>query len=99
MRITLPYGRETVPLYLDKKQLIGVFSPVEVTGVPDASDELGRSMANPVGCEGLQSLISAGKKVAIAVDDNTRVTPVQSILTVLLEQMKSLGVKREDVVI
>jgi len=99
MKITLPYGQDTIPIHVDNSQLIGVFSPVEVAGVPDATSELKRCIAEPVGCKGLQSLISAGKKVAIAVDDNTRVTPVRTILAVLLEKMKSLGVKRENVAI
>jgi len=99
MRIALPYGQDTVPIQVDKKQLIGVFSPLEAAGVPDPTDELARCITNPVGCKGLETIISVGKKVAIAVDDNTRVTPVRMVLAVLLEKMKSLGVKRENVTI
>ncbi|MCJ7610357.1 nickel-dependent lactate racemase, partial [Candidatus Bathyarchaeota archaeon] len=96
MRIELPYGHEKSTLNLDDRRLVGVYSPTDAEAVPDVSSEVVRSLENPIGMGSLRSVVRPGKRVAIAVDDNTRVTPVRSFLQPLL---KHFGLRREDVVI
>jgi lactate racemase len=96
MRIELPYGHEKSTLNLDDRRLVGVYSPTNAEAVPDVSSEVVRSLENPIGMGSLRSVVRPGKRVAIAVDDNTRVTPVRSFLPPLL---KHFGLRREDVVI
>jgi len=96
MRIELPYGHERRTIDIDEKRLIGVFSPEDVEAVKDVKGEVIRSLENPIGLGGLRSIVRPGRKVAIAVDDNTRVTPVKSFLPPLL---KYFNLRRRDVVI
>jgi len=96
MRVELPYGHYRRAFEIDERRLIGVFSPSDAEAVKDVGAEVFRSLENPIGLNGLRSIVTRGKKVAIAVDDNTRVTPVRSFLPPLL---KYFNLRRRDVVI
>ena len=56
-----------------------------------------RGLDRPVDGRPLESLVKAGARVAIVVDDLTRPTPVADILPVLLERLHGCGVKEGDV--
>jgi nickel-dependent lactate racemase len=96
MRVELPYGHERRTLEVDRRRLIGVFSPEDAEAVPDVEREVVRSLENPIGLGGLRSIVKRGRRVAIAVDDNTRVTPVKSFLPPLL---RHFNLRRKDVVV
>ena len=96
MRVELPYGHERRTLEIDERRLIGVFSPEDAEAVKDVEAEVFRSLDNPIGLGSLRSIVRRGRKVAIAVDDNTRVTPVRSFLPPLL---KHFNLQRKDVVV
>jgi len=96
MRVELPYGHERSAIDIDERRLIGVFSPEDAEAVQDVGVEAARSLANPIGLGGLRSIVRPGKKVAIAVDDNTRVTPVKSFLPSML---RYFNLRRKDAVV
>lgn len=96
MRVELPYGHEKRALDVDEKRLIGVFSPSDAEAVQDVEAEVVRSLENPIGLGNLRSIVRRGRKVAIAVDDSTRVTPVRSFVPPLL---KYFNLPRKDVII
>jgi lactate racemase len=65
----------------------------EDQGSPDAPEVLARkAIATPVGCPPLEVMAAKARQIAIVVDDSTRPTPVQSILSVLLDKLKDAGV-------
>jgi len=97
LEVKIPYGREEVTVDVDRGNLIGIFDPVEIGDLPEERSEIARSIENPIGCEPLDRLVAPGKTVAIAVDDNTRITPVKKILAVLLEKLRTLGTKSDDI--
>jgi nickel-dependent lactate racemase len=99
LKVEIPYGHDSISMNLERRELIGVFSPLDFEDVPEAKAELIRSIESPIGGRKLSRLINPGKKVAITVDDNTRPTPIRTILPVLLGKIRSLGVKNEDVTI
>jgi len=99
LRTKIPYGKDYVTMDIDEKQLIGVFSPVDFEDVPEPRERLIHSIENPIGGRRLSSLISPSKEVTITVDDNTRITPTQTILPTLLEEIEFLGVRKSDITI
>ncbi len=90
--VKLPYGKETRSVRIPSKNLIGVFSPKDVPPVRDVGAEIRRALAAPVGSPGLGELARGKKKVVIVADDNTRQTPTDLILPVLLDELNAAGV-------
>jgi nickel-dependent lactate racemase len=94
VRVELPYGKQKRFFELDEKRLLGVFSPGDCDPAKSATSEVIRSLENPIGTSGLRTILRRNRKVAIAVDDNTRATPVSLVLPALIEHF---GLRREDV--
>lgn len=96
MKIEVPYCKEKKNFEITKERLIGVFSPDEVKAAPNIEAEVIRSLENPIGLTNLKSIIKQKKSIAIAVDDNTRVTPVKNFLPHLL---KYFSLRKKDVIL
>ena len=94
VRVELPYGKQERFFEIEEKRLIGVFSPKDCEPAKDATSEVIRSLENPIGASGLRRVLRRNRKVAIAVDDNTRATPVHLVLPALI---KHFNLRREDV--
>jgi nickel-dependent lactate racemase len=90
--VELPYGRETVAVSIPADNLLGVFSPRDVPAVADARAEAARALAAPIGTKPLRELAKGAKKVVIVADDNTRLTPTDKIIPVLLDELNAAGV-------
>ncbi|EAX48751.1 conserved hypothetical protein [Thermosinus carboxydivorans Nor1] len=99
IKVTLPYGRETVEVIIPRKNLIGVYSPKDVAAVADVKQEVIRAVNNPIGTKPLRELVKGAKKVVIVADDNTRLTPTDKIIPVLLDEMNAAGIKDEQVTV
>ncbi|HWR06559.1 MAG TPA: nickel-dependent lactate racemase [Sporomusa sp.] len=95
----LPYGQETVKIAIPQNNLIGVFSPKDVAAVADIRQEIIRALNKPIGTKKLQELVKGAKKVVIVADDNTRLTPTQEIIPVLLDEMNAAGIADEQITI
>ncbi|HWR45418.1 nickel-dependent lactate racemase [Sporomusa sp.] len=95
----LPYGQETVAVTIPKDNLVGVFSPKDVASVADIRQEVIRALNHPIGTKNLQELVKGAKKVIIVADDNTRLTPTQEIIPVLLDEMNAAGIADEQITI
>jgi len=84
--LEIPYGSKVINLDLKVDE---VLSPRDF-----------KAEGKDVVKEALKDLkIGAKRKVGIACDDITRLTPNEEILKVLLKEIRSLGVKREDITI
>lgn len=94
VRVVLPYGKQKRFFELDEKRLLGVFSPGDCEPAKSATSEVIRSLENPIGTSGLRTILRRNRKVAIAVDDNTRATPVRLVLPALT---RHFGLRRDDV--
>lgn len=94
VRVQLPYGKQKRYFELDEKRLVGVFSPTDCEGAENATSEVIRSLENPIGASGIRTMFGRNKRVAIAVDDNTRTTPVGLVLPVLV---KHFNLRRENI--
>lgn len=95
--VTIPYGTGNINVDIPEKNIIGVYSPHAVPPVPDMRAEIKRALANPIGCQPLNELVRGKKKVVLIADDNTRLTPTQEIVPILLDEMNQGGVRDEEI--
>jgi lactate racemase len=95
--VRFPYGEGFVDLDLPVKP--DVLMPELLPGVPDELEEVRRAMANPVGSQRL-SMLAAGKSgAAIVINDITRPSPTETMLTAILEELSVAGIGRERVTV
>ena len=71
---------------------------------PDLPAPLGReemlaALRDPVGAPPLAAIAAGARRVAIIVDDLTRPTPAEVVLPLLLDELASAGIDREQVTI
>jgi lactate racemase len=57
------------------------------------------ALRDPVGAPPLTSIATGKRRVVIVIDDLTRPTPTESVLPLLLDELMSAGVERENVTI
>lgn len=97
--VKLPYGSGEVEIVVPQSNLIGVYSPKDVAPVADLHQEILRCLKNPIGTKPLRELVRGKGKVVIIADDNTRLTPTEKIIPVLLDEMNTAGVRDEQMTI
>jgi lactate racemase len=95
--VRFPYGEEFVDLELPEEP--DVLMPEWIPGVPDELEAVRGAMAHPVGSERL-SMLAAGKSgAAIVMNDITRPSPTEIMLTAILEELAAAGISREMVTV
>ncbi len=99
VKVTMPYGQENIEVSLPRENLIGVYSPKDIAAVADVKEEIMRAFTNPIGSRSLAEQIKGKKKVVILADDNTRLTPTDKIIPVMLDEMNSAGIKDEQITV
>lgn len=74
-----------------------ILSPRQVHVPTSWTDLLLEAFLHPVGCRPLAELATPGQSILIIVDDNTRSTPTQQVLPVLLAHLAAAGCQPEDI--
>ncbi|HEC23664.1 MAG TPA: nickel-dependent lactate racemase [Chloroflexi bacterium] len=95
MRITLAYGRSG--LEIDLPGAVDVVEPRFVPGLPDEAAALREALRHPIESPPLADLVRPGDTVVIVHTDITRATPNDRIMPVLLAELESAGIAREDI--
>ena len=98
-RISLPYGKETVDVSVPENQLIGVYSPKDIPPVADIRAEVRRALANPIASPSLRDLVRGKKNVVFVADDNTRLTPTDQLIPILLDECNAAGVSDDQITV
>ena len=98
-RIEFPYpGIEGVDI--PDGNLIAILEPrVAPRAEEDDASKVRRALSSPIGTPRLRDMAPHGGSVLILIDDNTRNTPADRILPLLLEELGQGGVAPEDVTI
>ena len=91
-KVSLPYGKQTVEVLIPEANLIGTYSPTDISPVADLKAEVRRALANPIGSARLQDLVRGKQKVVFVADDNTRLTPTDQLIPLLLDECNQAGV-------
>jgi len=97
--VWLPFGKTEVCVRVPTRNFLGSIEPKEKPGVPDPKAEILRALKGPVGTKRLSEIAKPEHKVAIVVNDATRRTPSELMVSSLLEELNVSGAKNENVTI
>jgi len=99
VKVELPYGTGKIDVRIPEENLIGVYSPKDIRPVPDVKREVIRALANPIGSRPLRELARGARRAVIVADDNTRLTPADRMIPVLLDEMNAAGLKDDQITV
>ncbi len=98
--INLPWGEDMIPLELPSNwNLAGVMEPSPLPGVPNVLEETRRSLQSPIGIKSLAEWVTPESKIALVIDDDSRPTPVSSILPAILEEVQRGGASLSQITV
>ncbi len=97
VEVWLPYGRTEVSVRIPDEGFQGIVESKNETLTSDPLLEISRALENPVDSKPLASIVSAGEKVAVVIDDATRPVSTHLLMPLLMGQLSQAGVKMEDV--
>ncbi len=98
MRVVLSYGKTGLPVELPDDN-VTVVRPVFVPGLDDQRGAIAEALEHPMGCPALRELVGPSDTVAVVFCDATRPVPNRLILPVLLGELESAGVGRDQIVL
>jgi len=99
VKVELPYGTGKIDVRIPEENLVGVYSPKDIRPVPDVKREVIRALANPIGSRPLRELARGARRAVIVADDNTRLTPTDRMIPVLLDEMNAAGLKDDQITV
>jgi nickel-dependent lactate racemase len=85
--VKINYGNKLVPLDIPRERVCFNLSPREVSRADNPKMMVLRSIRNSISSPPLIDIAKPVQKVVIIADDNTRETPVQLIIPVLLDEL------------
>ena len=97
--IDLPYGKEILPIHLPDSLLGEIVIPNPLPGERSLAPQLQDQLDQPIGSPPLEEIAHFGQKVAVIVDDITRLTPASDILPPVLQRLQRAGIRKEDICI
>ena len=99
MKKELKYGKGTVTVELDEKNLLAELLPNEVAADLTGVEEVRRSLSEPIGTDGLSKLAVGKHNVVIVTSDITRPVPSYKIIPSILDELQKAGVKDDDITV
>ncbi|MCE5265760.1 MAG: nickel-dependent lactate racemase [Deltaproteobacteria bacterium] len=90
--IALPYGEKNIEVRIPERNLIGVFSPRDTEPAADVRAEIRRALDSPIGARPLREQLRGRKNAILITDDNTRLTPTEIIVPILLDECNAAGI-------
>ena len=96
----LKYGKEKIQLPIEDKNIIKILNLEKQEVLLNPENRLRELLKNPIGCPSLRELIFQKKasKILIIVNDITRPTPYEIILPPLLDELRQIGIKKENII-
>ncbi|QCX33999.1 nickel-dependent lactate racemase [Caloramator sp. E03] len=99
MEFNLGFAKTTMKVNVDEKNLLDVLHANEVEIGLTGTDEVKRSIENPINSKRLCEIIKKGEKVVIITSDITRPMPSKVVLPFVIEELKRGGVEDDDITI
>ena len=97
MNIVIPYGAEELTFQVPEQNLLALASPNRVEPCADPLEEVLHALEFPIGAPRLREAARGARRVVIAADDLTRLTPVELLVPALLDELNAAGVGDEQV--
>ncbi|WP_432407236.1 nickel-dependent lactate racemase [Wukongibacter sp. M2B1] len=91
-KIIVPYGDKSLDAFIPTSSFVFEGKLKKFPSMKNFEDTLLERLDNPTGCEALKDQVKKDSKILILIDDNTRVTPVNRILPVLIKYLTDSGV-------
>jgi nickel-dependent lactate racemase len=91
--ISIPYGQEQIALALKADLIL----PPPSTPISDETGAILRALHNPIGTPPLADIVDPGDKVAIVVNDITRLARSDLMLPPILNTLNQAGVADSDI--
>jgi nickel-dependent lactate racemase len=97
--VWLPYGKTEICARIPTRNYLGSIEPKEKPAAADTKAEVERAIKNPIGTKPLAEIARKGGRVAIVVDDHTRSTQSYLMVTPILNELNTVGIKDEDITV
>lgn len=97
MKVSLPYGHETISFEIPEKNFIGMMDPDFTPEIADLQGAVTHAIENPIESQPIEKIVKPGQTVAIIIDDGSRPTPQKLILPIVLRKLETAGIRREDI--
>jgi nickel-dependent lactate racemase len=94
-RLDIPYGESRLQLDMPGDRL----TPRDVDPIADEARAVADALENPIGSKSLREIVHQGERVAIVVNDITRLTRTDLMLPPLLAVLNAAGVPDRDIFI
>lgn len=96
----LKYGKKEVQLPIEDKNIIKILNLEKQEVLLNPENRLKNLLKNPIGSPSLKDLIiqKKAKKILIIVNDITRPAPYEIILPPLLDELRQIGIKKENII-
>jgi len=97
-RIKIPYQDQTLEADVASRNLLAIIEErPDLPPVANLEAEAKRALSNPIGSERMSKYVGAESKVAILVDDYTRLTPAHRLAPLVVEELEAAGVKERNI--
>jgi nickel-dependent lactate racemase len=98
--VRIPFDDTVVELRVPASwQVLEELAPNPLQALHDVPAALRDALEHPIGCAPLSAGEVAGKKIAVAVDDITRPTPLHRFFPVVVEHLLARGARRQDILV
>ena len=98
VEVWLPYGETEVCVRVPTSSLLDIIEPKKVDSTKNPMAEIRSALENPLGAKRLSEIVKPGERVVIVLKDSG-ISTNQMLISALLEEMGSGGVKGEDVTV
>lgn len=99
MRIDIKYGSSFQTVDIPDNNLIGILKPNKFVFNCSDIDSLKYSIENPINTAKINKIFKVGEKIAIVTSDISRPFPSYLVLPPILDELYSIGVKKNDITI
>ena len=99
MRVTLDYGKTGLDVDIPDANLVGPLELTSIEPLADPASELRKCLTSPIDAPPLTELARDRQSACILICDITRPVPNELLLTAILEDLESVGIPRENILI
>ncbi len=99
MRIELPYGHDTIAIYVPREKLVGTFVPRAMPAVSDPGRAPRDALTNPAGGRSLRAMAAHARQAAIVIEDATRPVPNSLVIEAVMPELEAGGISPQNVTV
>lgn len=93
----IPYGKRSLEFDTREARVLFTGEMTNLPAVRDIKAELFKALDAPIGTEPLAAMAKGKKKIIFLVEDNTRETPLDILLPIIIEYLNNAGIGDEAI--